>query len=388
MKIDKNKFIIILVGFLDILAIGIIIPTLPDLANYYKVPLDLIAYWMTAYALAAFLATPVLWQLSDIYWRKKILNACVWWSFLSSLVIAFSTTYPIFLVWRIINWITWWNISILQAIIWDISKTKEERAANMWILGSLFWMAFVIWPLVWAFLLHFWVMVPYYFMAIFSFVEIIILMIFLKETNNHREFKKININPFTSIIKYLLKPKVSLFILSFLLLLLWFSIYQSILPLYLAKNYNLTWSQSWYFMAFTWILMILNQIFLIRQFWLKKFNLNQLLYIINISIFLVFLMLNVTNSFLTFIIIFTLIIPFQWIIDPVYQSEIMENTPKNERWETMWVMASIRSVSMFLWPVIWAFLLRFNLPVFLVSAFFVLISIIIMLEIQKHIKNN
>gem|GEM_PF-6304650 len=35
MKIDKNKLTIIIIGFLDVLSIGIFIPTLPDLITYY-----------------------------------------------------------------------------------------------------------------------------------------------------------------------------------------------------------------------------------------------------------------------------------------------------------------------------------------------------------------
>lgn len=32
---NRNKLIILLVGFLDILSIGFVVPTLPDLAQYY-----------------------------------------------------------------------------------------------------------------------------------------------------------------------------------------------------------------------------------------------------------------------------------------------------------------------------------------------------------------
>jgi len=43
-----------------------------------------------------------------------------------------------FLVGRIINGITGGNISIVQSMLSDISKTKEERLSNLGILGGLF----------------------------------------------------------------------------------------------------------------------------------------------------------------------------------------------------------------------------------------------------------
>lgn len=70
-KLDINKFIILFVWFLDILAIWIFIPTLPDLAKYYNVSAHMISYAIVAYAFFSFLSSPILGQLSDIFGRKK-----------------------------------------------------------------------------------------------------------------------------------------------------------------------------------------------------------------------------------------------------------------------------------------------------------------------------
>ena len=73
------KIIILLVWFLDILWIGIFIPTLPELAKYYWINAHSISYAIVLYALFSFLSSPILWQLSDKYGRKSVLILCILW---------------------------------------------------------------------------------------------------------------------------------------------------------------------------------------------------------------------------------------------------------------------------------------------------------------------
>lgn len=382
---NREKLIIILVGFLDILWISMILPTLPDLAKYFDVSEHQISYWITAYALFAFLATPILWQLSDILGRKKVLMACVIWSFLSSIVIVFSPSFIFFIIWRIINWITWWNISILQAIINDISNSKEEKAANLWMLWAMFWTAFIFWPLVWALLLHINVMAPYIFMAFVAFIEIIVLFFLLKETNTNIVKKKIYYNPFKLIIKYFKKERLNLFLASFFLIFLAFSIYQAILSLYLSKEYWVSWSFSWYVYAIFWVIVVLNQAFFLRKFWLKNFSLKTLLYIINIWALIIYILLSLIHPLYFFLAIFLFLIPFQSLLNPVYQSEILEHALVSERWEISWVTSSITAVSMFLWPLIWWLLLDNDINIFLASSVLIFASLLVVIKINKTV---
>lgn len=382
---NKNKLIILLVGFLDIMGIGIVIPTLPDLANYYGVSAHVISYGITAYALATFLAAPILGQISDIIWRKKILVTCVIGSFISALAIAVSPTFLLFLIWRIINGLTGGNISVLQAIISDISPTKEARTANMGMLGALFGSAFIAGPLLGASLLHFGVKVPYRFMAIFSLLEIFVIFFAYQETNLHLVAKKILYNPIKQIITYIKKPIVSSFIISFFVLLSSFALYQSLLSLYLTKHYWVSWSFTWYLMAWIGILMVINQVFLLKKFWLKKFSLKQLLYILNFGVLIVFILMSIVNPLYWFLSLFMLLVPLQSLIQPIYASEIIEHTDPNSKGQVMWVLSSVQSVSWFVWPLIGGFLLDHDISIFMFSAIIVLISIFLVMTKIRHI---
>lgn len=385
---NKNKFIIILVGLLDVLSLWIVIPTLPDLVTFYHVSNHLVSYWITLYAFFAFIAAPIIWQLSDIYWRKKILLICVIGSFISSLMIPLFASYLIFLIARIINWLTWWNISILQSIITDISKDKKERMKNMWIIWAIFAWWFIFWPLIWAMLLPFWVMIPYWFMAILSLIEVFVIIILFKETNEHIGPRKIKYNLFKQLSSYLKIPKLNYFLISFLLLITAFALYQSILPLYLSKEYWVSWSFSWYVMALSWLALAINQWIFMERFWLKKFNSNQLIYIINIWILFLFVLLIFIKPLYAFIWILVLMLPFRWLINPVYQSEIIEYTEIHERWEIMWVLSSLQSLGMFIWPLLWWILLDRNISIFMFWSIFMVWSLWMVVKIVNHWKKE
>lgn len=383
---DKNKLTIILVWFIDILAIWIFIPTLPELTKYYNVSAHSISYAIVLYAFFSFLVWPILWQLSDIYWRKKVLLLCIIWSFLSSLIMSISSLFIIFLIWRIINWITGWNISVIQSMLSDISKTKEERMHNMWILGWIFWTWFIIWPAIWWTLLHLWVKAPFWFMTWLAVLEIIMIIIFLKETNAHIATKKLNINPFSSILKYLKNPDVSIFLISFFTLTCSFALYQWMLPVYLSSHFNIPWTQSGYVMSWVWLMIAINQMFLLKKFWLKYFSLKQLFYITNISIFIIFLILWFVWNIYLFLSVFFVLVLFQWVVNPIYQSEIVETAHLQDRWEIMWVLWSLQSMSMFIWPFIWWILIDKNISIFLFWSIIVFVNILIITKLVNKLK--
>lgn len=380
---DKNKFIIILVWFLDVVSMGIVIPTLPELMKFYSVSAQMITYWVTVYALCALLATSILWQLSDIYWRKKILLLCVIWSFISSLIIPIFPIYLVFLIARAVNWITGWNIGILQSIISDISKNKEERAKNMGIIWAIFGWGFIFWPLFWAILLHFWAMMPYWFMAGFSLVEVFIILFMFKETNEHIHKRKIKFNLIKQLVEHLKIPRLNYFMISFFLLVTAFYIYQSVLPLYLSKHYWVSGSFSGYVMAASGLVLALNQWLLMGRFWLKRFNSNQLIFIINFSLLFFYSLLAIIEPLYIFVGLLILLLPFRSLLNPVYQSEIIEYTEVHKRWEIMWVLTSLQSLAMFIGPLLGWILLEKNISIFWFSAIFIIVSIVFVAKIIR-----
>ena len=375
---DRNKLTIILVWFIDVLWISIYLPTLPDLAVYYNVSAHTLSYAISAYALFSFIFWPILGQLSDIYWRKKILLLCIIWAFIANLVMTLSPIFLVFLIWRIIAWISWGNISIIQAMLWDISKDKKERMSNMWIIWWLFWLCFIIWPLIWSLLITmWWVKAPFWFLTAFSFIEILMIIFFLKETNYHTVEKKLKFNPFWNILNFFKHKEIWLFLISFFLLTLSFSMYQWMMPMYLSKHFGIPWNISWFILSWVWVMIVLNQLFLLKRFWLKYFTLKKLFIILNTWLFISFVILSFPLNFAIFLVFFAIIMLFQWPVMPVYQSEVVDFIDKWQRWEIMWVMASLQSMSMFFWPMLSWILIDKNISMFIVAAFIVFINLFI-----------
>lgn len=383
---NQTKIIILLVWFLDILSIGIFIPTLPELALYFQVSAHTISYAIVLYALFSFIAAPILGQLSDIYGRKKILLICIIGTFLSSLMMSLTSIFVLFLIARIINGFTGWNISILQSMFSDISKNKEERMNNLWMIGALIWMWFIIWPIVWSLLLPLSIKAPFWFMTALAFFESIIVFLFLKETNKNLVTKKINLNPFGSIIKYLQKPWVNILILSFFILILSFSMFQGMFPVFLYQEYGLSGQYSGYIMSGVWVIIAVNQMFLLKRFWLKYFKLKYLFLLINIAIFILFCILSMLNYLPVFLVVFYVMVLFTWLVSPIYSSEIVESTHEHDRWEIMWVLSSLQSVTMFIWPMIAGVLIDKNFSIFLWWALIMVINILLLWKIFKLLK--
>lgn len=378
---NKNKFIIILVGFIDILAIWIFIPTMPDLASYYWVSAHSISYAITLFAFFSFLFGPILGQLSDKFWRKWILFLCIIWSFISSFIMSISQLFSVFLIWRVINWITGWNISIIQSMMNDISSTKEERMHNMWILWWLFGMWFIIGPVIWSLILPLWVKAPFWLMTGLALVELLLIAFLLSETNNYiTKEKKIDINPLKTIIKYIKKKDVSILLISFFLLILSFSMYQWMFTIFLNKHFWVPWSYAWYVMWWIWLWIAINQAFLLKKFWMKYFSLKNLFIITNFWILIIFSLLSLINHLPLFLVVFYTLVFFQWVVNPIYQSEIVETSHITDRWEIMWVLSSLQSMSMFIWPSISWILIDKDISMFMFAALIILVNIVFFLR--------
>lgn len=360
---------------------------MPDLQAYYGVSAHAISYAIVLFSFFTFLFGPILWQLSDRYGRKWILFLCIVWSFISSLMMCLSQLFWVFLLWRVVNGITGWNMTIIQAMMNDISPSKEERMQNMWLLWALFWMWFIIWPLIGAFILPFWVKAPFWLMTGLAVVEMIMIVFLLSETNKHisRE-KKIDGNPFRTLLKYFKNKDVSIFLISFFIIISSFSMYQWMFTVFLNKHFWVPWHYAGYVMAGIWLWIAINQAFLLKRFWMKYFSLKQLFIITNIGIFIIFSLLSIINYLPLFLWVFYSLVFFQWVVNPIYQSEIVETAHVSDRWEIMWVLTSLQSMSMFIGPLISGILIDKNISIFMFWAALVLWNILLISRVLAKLK--
>lgn len=383
----SQKFIIYSTLLLDMIGIAVMIPAFPELKHFYWINDFQVTLGLTIYSLFAFLAAPLLWQISDKVGRKKSLARCVFGTFLSYAVLLITKQYRLFLVSRAINGVTGWNISILQAILADISPTKEERAKNFWLMGALFGLWFIIWPLIWALILRFGdgVQSIFAFGAIFSILEFILIYFYFKNTNKLDTTRELQYNSFNIMHKYFKKPDIRNLLLSLWLLGVGLFTINSSQWLYMQNLFGTTWEQYGYYLAIAWIASALNLGLLIPKFWLKKFTPRRIIVFAHIMLIVWYTLVWISQNLYLFLWFFYITLILGNLYMPVYNIEIMSKAKPNELGEISGMLWWLQSLFMFVWPLVGWILLNFHINIFIGAVVCIAISFVV---VGTYFRNN
>ena len=173
-------FALLLITFVNFVGIGALIPILPytviENLGYSETVMTAL---LASFALAMFIANPILGRLSDKVGRQPVLlisliigtAAHLWFALSNDIISMFAA--------RIIAGLSAGNIGVIQAIIADNSK-PEARARIMGFLGAAIGSGFVLGPAIGGLLgglgdgpVH---QVPFLVAALFSFIAVCLAM--------------------------------------------------------------------------------------------------------------------------------------------------------------------------------------------------------------------
>jgi MFS transporter, DHA1 family, tetracycline resistance protein len=198
--------IIFLTIVIDMIGMGILIPTFPMLISPSSPHRILPEGWtdaqgfimggwlLASYPLMQFFFTPILGQLSDRIGRKKVLAFSILGTSISYLVFAYGIlthNIPLLFFSRILDGASGGNISVAQAVIGDISA-PEHRARNFGLVGVALGLGFILGPVIGGLLsdpsIHagFSLTTPFYFAAGLALLNGLFMLTFLPETNTQR----------------------------------------------------------------------------------------------------------------------------------------------------------------------------------------------------------
>ena len=205
-----NKKILVTVFFtvfIDLLGMSILIPIIPQLlanpaSSFYLLPHGwsvgqgyiLLGFLTAIYPFMQFLATPLLGELSDRFGRKPVLAISLFGTFLSYIVFAIGIithNIPLLFISRAFDGITGGNIAVAQAAIADIT-TPDNRAKNFGLIGAAFGLGFILGPFLGGKLsdpsiVHWFdATTPFWFAAILSLANVILVLFILPETLKKR----------------------------------------------------------------------------------------------------------------------------------------------------------------------------------------------------------
>lgn len=288
MPSNKNStlWIIFLTIFLDMLGLGILIPILPMLvapsSSFSITPSGwttaegyiMLGWLMAVFPIFQFLFTPILGQLSDRFGRKKVLLVSILGTALSYMLFAYglyAKNLPILFIARGIDGISGANISTASAVIGDISE-PAKRARNFGLIGVSLGLGFILGPFLGGKLSDptlinwFNVTTPFYFAALMSFINLVLVMRKLPETLPVTIRQKIDITkPFNNIKKAFLIPGIANIMFPIFLFNMGFTFFTTFFGVVLAVKYGFNQSMIGDFFAYTGLMMVLVQGGVVRR---------------------------------------------------------------------------------------------------------------------------
>lgn len=147
---------ILLTLLIDILAIGIIIPVLPELVKAFVGGNESAAGWYVGiiaatYSMMQFFCAPVLGALSDRFGRRPIILGSLFGLGVDFIITGLATSIGWLFVGRFIAGVMGASFSTSNAYIADISN-DDNRARNFGLVGMMFGLGFIIGPALGGFL--------------------------------------------------------------------------------------------------------------------------------------------------------------------------------------------------------------------------------------------
>lgn len=352
MNIQKQKMTILLTVLIDVVGLGIIIPTLPFYVERFGASPFTITLLFSVFALCSFFSGPLLGTLSDRIGRRPVLIISIASSAIGWLVFAAANAVWVLFLGRIIDGLAAGNFPIAQSYLVDLSRDDKERTTNLGLIGAIFGVGFIVGPAIGAALGAIDPALPFWFVGALAFVNMIGAYFFLPETNKSLDVeKKISLNPFTPIKRAVKDRDLRSHYGAWFLFGLAMSMQQAIFALYLNAIFGLTAAVVGTIFTITGVLMVINQAYALRQIWLKYFKESFLEVWPFLGFAIGFFAMAIHNLIIFFAGMF-LVFLSQSILRVVMSSGAAGIAGHQRRGEVLGIMSSILSLAMVIGPIV------------------------------------
>ena len=235
----------------DRLSESIVFPLLPFLLADFAADGRTLGLLAGSYALAQFLATPMIGALSDHYGRRPVIATCVAGSVIGlglfaitvSLPWAAGSSLPLLLLFaaRSIDGISGGTAATAGAVLADISP-PDKRARAFGLIGVAFGLGFILGPFIGGQLARIAVPLPVWIATGFAVVNLIVVLLLLPETHPVGARSPLpqrrDLNPLLRIGTVLSNPSIGQLCAGFFLFFLAFNGFTAILVLYFKQRFG------------------------------------------------------------------------------------------------------------------------------------------------------
>jgi MFS transporter, DHA1 family, tetracycline resistance protein len=230
---------------------SLVFPLLPFLLASFTSSGTTLGLLAGSYALAQFLATPLIGALSDRFGRRPVIAGCVAGTVLG--LSLFATTleipwpagsgWPLILLFagRLLDGFSGGTAATAGAVLADISS-PENRAKAFGLIGVAFGLGFILGPALAGLLARWSVTLPVWISVAIAAVNLLLVLCLLPETHPPEQRRalprKRALNPFAQLAKVFSNPQVSSLCIGFFLFFLAFNGFTAVLVLYFKQVFG------------------------------------------------------------------------------------------------------------------------------------------------------
>lgn len=205
LKSKSPLFFLFVTATLDMMGVGLIIPSLPDVVRRFATNESQVneyfGYFMSVYSLMQFIASPLLGALSDLYGRRPVLLVSLVMASLDYILMAFAPSLGWLFLGRLISGLTGASVTVCMASVADISD-DSNRSNNYGLMGAALGLGFILGPALGGFLGKISPAWPFIVAAALNLLNFLFGLLVLPETFPTNKRKKIllkNLNPFSTL---------------------------------------------------------------------------------------------------------------------------------------------------------------------------------------------
>jgi DHA1 family tetracycline resistance protein-like MFS transporter len=349
---QREKIVVLLTVFVDVLGVGIVIPILPFYVGSFGASPFVITLLFSSFAFFAFLSSPFLGALSDKVGRRPVLIGSISSTAIGWFVFAGANSIPLLFVGRIIDGLAAGNFTVAQGCLVDLARNERERSTNIGLIGATFGVGLMVGPLLGGLLSTVSHSFPFWCAGGLAAVNVVLTYIFLPETHRRRDPKApISFNPLAPLARAAADAKLRPLYLTWIIFAFAISSSQSVFALYGQHAYGFDSFTMGMIFAATGILAALNQTLLLRRVWLRFFTEERLMLLMTALLGLGFFLFG-TDILSLFLVSIPLFATGQSVQRVVITSQVTGRADPMKKGEALGILTSLMSATMVVGPLV------------------------------------